>query len=428
MENAIVKKMIFYVSACLSSPLCVSGGDGILTDQDVIRDFDGNPFIPGSSLAGAMRGYLAGGKNQKCIFGYSDADFRRADGKMSSVLVSDFVFEGAVKTKVRDGVALTEGKTSVTGARYDMEVVDTGAKGYFTMEVVVRAQDDEAQMRRQLQAVFSGWNLHEIRLGAKKTRGYGELSILSVKSRSYTAENILEYRDAYSHETAMKTFEDVTEQWLKRTEESESQFITIELPLRLRGGISIRQYAAKKGEPDFVHITANGKPVIPGTSFAGAIRHRMMDILTELGAVNKKEVVDGVFGFVEQTKTESKAQKSGVVISECVIEHAKPLTMVRNGVSRFEAGTKTGALFKEQSFADGTTTLTIKVKKQKESGGIIGLLLLVLKDIQNGFLSIGGQTAVGRGIFEPDGELKVDGEAAEEAPYLAEAFSLLVWR
>lgn len=81
----------------------------------------------------------------------------------------------------------------------------------------------------------------------------------------------------------------------------------IEVPLVMKGGISIRQYAAKKNEPDFVHITSNGVPVIPGSSFAGAIRHRVEQILGELEAdstelpVKKNEILETMFGYVDET-------------------------------------------------------------------------------------------------------------------------------
>ena len=48
--------------------------------------------------------------------------------------------------------------------------------------------------------------------------------------------------------------------------------VHVQIPLRLKGGISIRQYAAKRREPDYTQILDHGVPVIPGSSFAGAIR------------------------------------------------------------------------------------------------------------------------------------------------------------
>lgn len=427
MKNRVKKKIVLYIDITLASPLCISMGGGELTDQDVIRDYDGKPFVPGSSLAGAMRAYLSFGKEQKCIFGYSDSDSTKSDGKMSSIFVSDLRFDGDAFVKVRDSVALSEGKTAITGAKFDMEIVDTGAKGYFMIELVVREKDNEAEMMCQLRKVFHGWNLQEIRLGAKKTRGYGEIQIKCIKSKVYTAENISEYEKAYDRGYSDQFFEDTTAQWMSQAE-SDSQYLTMELPLKLEGGISIRQYAVKKGEPDFVHVTASGKPVIPGTSFAGAIRQRMGDILDEIGAKNKKEILEQAFGYVKQSGRDSKAKKSDIVVNECIIEGAKELTMVRNGISRFESGAKTGALFKERSFVGGTTTLTIRIKRQECCEAVAGLLLLTMKDIQNGYLPVGGQTAVGRGIFTGNGEIRADGKAVDEEKYFSAACALIVGR
>lgn len=48
----------------------------------------------------------------------------------------------------------------------------------------------------------------------------------------------------------------------------------------------------------------------------------------------------------------------------------------------------------------------------------IGLLLLALKDISNGYLAIGGETAVGRGIFESISNINLNGKEIKEEIYL----------
>ena len=62
-ENCkVIKREVLYVQVQVTSPLSVSSGDNEWTDSDVLRDADGNPFVTGNSLAGAMRAYL-GKKN-----------------------------------------------------------------------------------------------------------------------------------------------------------------------------------------------------------------------------------------------------------------------------------------------------------------------------------------------------------------------------
>lgn len=420
MGNPVVKKIVYLIEAALASPLCVSNGDDEVTDRDVIKDAQGRPFIPGSSLTGAMRGYLQKASDENCIFGYEKY---QETGKMSSVYVSDFTFLEAPDIKIRDGVGLSSKKVAMTGRKFDMEVLDTGVSGFFYLEMVIRAKDQEKDMENQIQQVLAGWKKEDIRLGAKKTRGYGKIKITAVRKRVFEAANILEYADVYQYEKKDKVFhEDSILD--KITVEDDFKYITLTLPLTLCGGISIRQYGVKKGEPDFVHITAAGKPVIPGTSAAGAIRHRMEEMLQqlELGEASKAkdEIIDGIFGFVK----EEKAQKSSIIFEECVLEGAKAFTGVRNGVSRFESGTKKGALFKEASYVGGKTELKIKVKQCEETMPMVGFLLLVLKDLANGYLAIGGQTAVGRGLFQGNGDIQITGGYTEEQCLKAAYYAL----
>ena len=68
--------------------------------------------------------------------------------------------------------------------------------------------------------------------------------------------------------------------------------------------------------------------------------------------------------------------------------------MVRTGVSRFESAVKRGALYKETTYVDGTLILDFAVRKDEErlqEKWILGLLLLVINDLQNGLLAVGGE-------------------------------------
>lgn len=41
---------------------------------------------------------------------------------------------------------------------------------------------------------------------------------------------------------------------------------------------------------------------------------------------------------------------------------------------------------------------------------MLGLLLLAVEDMRNGLLAVGGATAIGRGIFNGNGPVLLDGE------------------
>lgn len=420
--KAVLKRQVFYVQIQLESPLNVASGEDEWTDADVLRDFEGNPFVPGTSLAGAMRSYIGERENEWELFGYS-ADNTR--GKMSPLFISDLTFDEAPVWGIRDGVGLNENKAAKAGCKYDMEILETGLKGHFYLELVIREGDDEAMMKRELSTVFRGIQQGEIRLGRKKTRGFGAIKLVKLTSKIYDRENYLEYAEAYE-DSAWENAADELESWLAEAGDS-NRMVQIRVPLVMRGGISIRQYAAKKGEPDFVHLTSKGVPVIPGSSFAGAIRHRVAQILGELTDVGVKlpvsagEVTKRMFGDA----ADQEGHASDVIISEARIEGARPLTMVRTGISRFESAVRDGALYKEKTYVDGRFTLEIAVRKGRnpeESSWMIGILLLALKDLQNGYLAVGGQTAVGRGTFSQNGFISIDGQNGLENELIAEAF------
>lgn len=382
--NAIIKRIVRKIDVELVSPVCVSNGDNGFVDTELMRDFNNNVFIPGSSIAGAMRDYLdleygIGSKN----------------GDMSSFYISDLTFLQQPNTIVRDGVALDSERQTIAGAKYDMECIDTGAKGYFFVELVIREYDDEQGLMDNLNKVLVGIQAKEIRFGTKKTRGYGEIEIIDVKEKVYDSSNYIEYKDAYDKNTYLSGKKiDIS------STISDSKYTTIRIPLKLTGGISIRKYSAIKNEPDFMQIT-NGKqkPVIPGTSLSGAIRARCKEILSsEWNSSKADELIAEMFGYL--SNRDNKGHKSYVSFNEGEIENSKAITMTRTSVSRFESNVNEGSLYKEKTYVEGNVELLFKIENAKD--WMIGLLLLAIHDLQNGYLALGGQVAIGRGIFVGD--------------------------
>lgn len=425
--NPVKKKKVFLIQMKAESPLSLSSGKGEETDSDVMRNYEGVPFVPATSLAGAMRAYLNKKKDESCMMGYSQNDGDgNDDGKMSDIFLSDMIFEEKPTVSVRDGVELNEKKTAVDKSKYDMEIVEAGICASFYAEITIRklhgrndesteeSFDREAEYDEAFATIIKGFHNGEIRLGGKKTRGYGKFSVCHVACKEFDKSNYLEYAHVYSGEKAWKTEKNELDKWLKLSKK-ESQYLTLEVPLRLRGGISIRQYASRKGEPDFVQlVNKNENAVIPGSSFAGAIRHRIETILT--GLVQKgldicvSDVLHGMFGYVE--KDERKAHVSAVIINESEIEGAKSLLITRTGISRFESSARDTSLFTEKTYVDGTLTLNILIKKDAQDNykQMLGLILLAVEDMRNGFLAVGGATSVGRGILTANGEILLDGK------------------
>lgn len=260
--NPVIKRKVFWIQMKAESPLSVSSGKGEETDSDVMRNYEGQAFVPASSLAGAMRAYLNKKKDEPCMMGYSGKD---DDGKMSAIFLSDMTFEENPTVSVRDGVELDEKKTAVDKSKYDMEIIEAGIYASFYAEITIRKLgreadqetkkpfDREAEYDEEFAAVIKGFHNGEIRLGSKKTRGYGRFSVCHVACKEFNKRNYLEYAELYSGEKTWETENNELDKWLNRSKK-ESQYLTLEVPLRLKGGISIRQYASRKGEPDFVQL------------------------------------------------------------------------------------------------------------------------------------------------------------------------------
>ena len=409
--NSVVKRIVYRIELLFVSPVNVSSGLEGTTDSDVLRDYDGHPFISGSSIAGAFRAYVQSKNNGNDIFGFANDE----DGKMSPVFISDLKFNKS-ETDIRDSVALDDNKITKEGAKFDFEVLQGNSKGYFYIELTIREKDNEELLVSTLNEIFNGIHLKEIRLGNNKTRGYGIIDIDQIKKREFTKNNFLDYKDCYREPFWKKNVKAYDLDY-----STKGHMVSIEVPLSLKGGISIRKYAVKKNAPDFEHITDHGCPVIPGTSIMGALRHRIKEIIKELDkdslyGLYPNKMIDEMFGFVSG----KDAHISGVIVDEMVIEGAKALEMTRTGISRFENSARNGALYKEKTYVDGTFTLRLSVCKENPNmDWIIGILLLAVKDLQNGFLAVGGQTSIGRGIFEANGPLTIDGEENKEDAYIA---------
>lgn len=458
-NRSIILRKYYALRVELASPLCISGGDDDDTDADVLVNGSGEAFVPGTSIAGAMRNYLEIEKSRDCIFGYSKDEM----GRMSSVYISDLYFDKQdqapvdsvqltdEKTEnnksdsqkkhpvisVRDFVQLTDEKT--VNNKFDMQVIETGEIGTIYLDYVVRQGEEKESLDRDITDIIHAIQDGTIRFGANKNRGMGRFTVTDIYERTFdftggdaAAEwiSFMREKKILSAYGAPKTFAD----WEKGQRSSRiPKYVTITVPLKLTGGISIRKYSVEPGKADFEHITCNGKPVIPGSSWGGAIRADVRDILEQLGCNREKikKLMDIWFGFVDvknpekasktggqstetknapkadgqSTDTKYAAEQSRVVIAESVIEGAVALPMTRNRINRFDASTINGALYSEIAYFGGTTELKLMVREDAEGSdehavsALIGVLSMVTEDIRNGYVAVGGQTAVGRGIF-----------------------------
>jgi len=389
----------FKLKLTLLSPLSIGSSNSESTDRDVILDSRGKPVIPATAIAGVFRSLCHTKKEKEELFGEIDK-YEYDEKTQKNKKVADFhktelyfydaeLIETSSKS-VRDSVALNEYKSAEKGAKFDFEIIETGA--VFIGYVETRTETAANEFRDLLQA--------KIYLGSKNTRGYGCVGI--------------EYQ-----EKIFNPEESDADKWLDfdmfcdlpwkdkswKNPDKTDNFITIKLSLKQNGGLSIRQYSTEPNEADSVPLVLHdGKkiengtfeitptPVIPGTSWSGIFRSHMTKLLN-FG----KNGLNDIFGFVDENS--KKSAKSKIRFSESQIKNAVRKQLTRNAIDRFTNGTKDGALFTEVTVYNGTTEFEISLEKNI-CDDIKSALTATILDLHNGYVAVGGLTSVGRGLFE----------------------------
>ena len=410
--DRIVGKNYLRIKFTLTSPLALSSGENDITDKDLMKDSNGVAYIPASSIAGVVREYMKGDK-KVCdkYFGYVlrnvghtesrilsyDANPERKDSE-SRILFYDANPErkDSLKISIRDSVALDEYKTAKIGAKFDMEVLEAGAT--FVTYIEQNIYDGDIDYTEKITKAI---NKNGLRFGGKTMRGYGNTKIDEIKSLSFV------FSEGNDLNRWLKFDLYTEEKWANaqvREKVNGSNRKKLCIGLVQNGGLSVRKYttepsSSKKTVPDMETMKSNDPagnkvPVIPGTTWAGAFRSRMR----EFGIDEKRENV--IFGYVKGEGKDEKS-RSRIRFGESYIVGGYDKQLSRNAIDRFSGGTVDGALFTERTHYGGTTTLEIEwcgkdemMEEEKKA------LAATIADLHFGFLAVGGETSVGRGLFE----------------------------
>ena len=372
------KKVYYRYRFKAMSALSLGGADSIETDSDVAVDGAGRPFVPASSLAGVFRSTLSE-RDAALLLG-------DLEGNQSRIRIYDAVLSGDASVSVRDNVRLEkDAKIAARGGKFDYQVVDAGAQFTGILEVCNASGelDSAAYIKRFFELLNSGM----LRIGSKKTRGLGRVAFPTgaVERVSFGCDQV----DAW---LAFDAFDE--ESWenaeVVRLDDAAPQGLLITLDLSVKGALSIRQYTTEalgpEASPDYrqLALASSGEPLIPGTTWAGAFRsaYRKVSPCSE----------SDLFGSIE-----GGASLSRIVFSESIVKGGEWKQITRNAIDRYTGGVIDGALFTELTHFGGSTTLELYVDKPRTEW--IATLVSLVADLHNGFLSVGGLTAVGHGLF-----------------------------
>ncbi len=435
----------------LQSPAHFGNGDvrgEALVDMSLLLDdaeTTPHALIPGSTIAGALRSYLRErlrgyGQEEEKDSRISDLFGPRRDNENEAAEQSLLIIEDALarqpKTILRDGVTIDPATgTALDSAKFDVELIEAGTHFDLHFELLLTEAKPAQTIVPLVLAALEGLAKGEIRLGLRKRRGYGRCQMQQWTVSRYQLTDPVQLCQwletpqlAHQPKPATGTLNDVfsiafpdDQSLLADTTDQRKQFSIVATFGLERSSLLIRSgFGEADLGADFVHLHAldehgQSRPTIPGTSWAGVIRHRVLRIANtlanETGQRHKvKDVIESLFGRVSSkeeaeelrlryTQESSKASKaSRATFDETFVEDAQQLYQTRVRIDRFTGGAYESALFEEAPiYGTDKTRIGFQLYVREPQNHEIGLLLLVLKDLWTGDLPIGGEASVGRG-------------------------------
>lgn len=423
----LVRKLIIHSKLRTQSPLRIgSGVDDGLTDILILKNKQGQPFIPGTALAGVLRSEMAdiyGEETAKVLFGAIDG--KAANQSMLNISDVVLLSKGIV---VRDGVAIDE-LTGVAkpGAKFDFEALERGAVGEVTLELTVRQHDTEKPLPisyehssysvqgdcyGELAATLADLLTRGISVGALTTKGYGKIAgkeAVAVYDFNFAEPKAAKQWFAYISEEKLP---EAAYTGVAETAKAAENFY-LELNCALQGAMLIRNFDvddSKQAEGEAtlsaVQLKSGEDYVIPGTSWKGVLRSRAYKILLSLTHDDLQlvqKLIDKLFGFASDgAKSTGKRSKLMVEESYITSNKVKAMTQTRNRIDRFTGSTIDSALFAEEPVWQqkrDSAAISLRACLKGCTEAEAGLLLLLVKDLWLGNLNIGSGKSIGRGVL-----------------------------
>lgn len=408
------QKIIKYLAEVVcTQPLHIGSASGS-KEEVLVHPADGMPFVQASSISGVLRQYYDAKqhdeKTAKKLFGIgrTETGANALDGA-SLVRFSDGIFckdnlvlELRPRVKINPETGTCDSSTITgtdrqAGHKYNMESIGAGAE--FTFSMYLYDEDLQADLEEILAAVHQG----AVQLGGQKSNGCGFLKLKSLKRAVFDMTREDDRRKwADEEELPDSAYEDIL--FKLKTPENRAVAYEITVNGRTEGELLVKSIAVRnygKDAPDSMNIqNATGEYIVPGSSLKGAVRSQMEKIADYLG---NNHIIEETFGRTGKSQDEGKA--GNIVFCDTIIgnkeENDKAKIKSRIHIDKFTGGVFHGGLFNEKNVS-GELTLRVIINNKNNPKASCGLLLLALRDLAIGTMSVGSGYSVGKGIIDVD--------------------------
>ncbi len=431
-----------------------SGNKGIKSDSLVLRDLNGLPFIPGTTIAGLLRHTL--GKDEDKYMGSQqigspliiteakmlDCDGSVLDGiipqeKLNSELLAHFR-----QLPIRQHAKIGHRGATLKGGKFDEEVVLKGTRFCFEMEMLSSSNEDEVKFKELLDT----FNSETFRIGSGSRSGFGEIEVVGSQCQYMKIDLSNEEQKKWY----LKKSSSLSEEWkdaktISINRPSSKGWTTYTLQLK---PVDFMLFGAGFGndKADMTYVResfvdwSNGMGqvtnreqviLIPASSVKGALSHRLAfhynkikerfaDELKEGEKIEdfvgeNNEAVKAVFGSEGEKDADGRMQNKqrGNVLMSDIIQEVPFSSKILNHVAidRFTGGAIDGALFNEETLYAKGQSFELKLLVNNCALGDKDVKTAfedTLKALCSGMLPLGGGVNRGNGCFE--GTIKRNGE------------------
>lgn len=430
-----------------------SGRKTMLTDSEILKDYNGLPYIPGTSIAGVIRHALPVDLGNK-FFGLKDDKnnkgseivFSEAKLLNGSGLVIDRLcdtvdnFSKRFKNlPKRNHVRISHRGVAEDHGKFDEEVIYKGCRFCFEIEMVARSSEKE-YASNTFDQVLTEIQKDTFRIGGGTRVGFGKMHPVSIKKRSF---DLKKKEELSSYLATNSSLEKDYSGWedFKNNSIKDQNWIKYSLTLKPMDFFS---FGSGKGDNDVDTVPVKESYVkwdgyngffvenallIPASSLKGALAHRVayyynlkhriyaMQIPVEefenyTGSNNP--AVRMLFGCQKEGEGETVQKRGIAIFNDIFADYPGDKILNHVAIDRFTGGAMDGALYSEKVVnGKGELTFHTEVLIEKlpaiDNNDIdaqtiykdaIEAFEKALGDIDKGLLPLGGGNGRGHGIFK----------------------------
>jgi CRISPR/Cas system CSM-associated protein Csm3 (group 7 of RAMP superfamily) len=451
----------FYIARLVlenETPLSVgaNGSDGVY-DLRLVRDANGLPAIPATSLTGVLRSLYGDDKDQP--FGFQNSK----EGQSSSVQISwahitdsqgkyvhgletdtntltndsllKLAFDTLSTPVFRDRVSINHRGVAKNTGKFDRSILPAGFR--FVCEMSLWSDKENDPRWHKLLGLLQH---HMFRIGGNTRSGLGKMKLHQLFGRAY---NLTTSEDRTAFSSLSRRLDDTTSltNILNQLQTLEHGLVTATLTLKPEGfwrigGGNISHKKADDKEPDMLPKTETrivweaSKPtiqqnsqeplLIPATGIKGALSHRITfhdnclnarwaeDVLAE----NNDEPIENtcvqqLFGYAKDSNNQISAsgQIGHVIIDDVYLTHHDFGIQMHNCIDRFTGGVRDRMLFSEELAWKSQQPISIKITFDKHRLSELNhtqktAIVRALNDLCEGRLPLGGGSNKGHGFMK----------------------------